>query len=61
VLWDKDNKMITLVDADRGDTKLNLKLPKVRDLFAFRGADNRLSVMVTSTDGRIQRLATKSR
>lgn len=61
VLWDKDNKMITLVDADRGDTKLNLKLPKVRDLFAFRGADNSLTVMVTSTDGRIQRLATKSR
>ena len=61
VLWDKDDKMITLVDADRGDTKLELKLPKVRDLFAFRGYDNRLTVMVTSTDGTIQRLATKNR
>lgn len=61
VLWDKDTKVITLVDADRGDTKLNLKLPKVKDLFAFRNDDNQLTIMVTSDDGRIQRLGSRNR
>jgi len=61
VLWDATTRRLRMVDADRGDVIKDVNLPKVRDLYAFRSADNDLILVATSNNGEIQRLVPRGR